>query len=121
MAIQNIFKLSKTLDQRKKLSREIKEKFTNRVPVILSLAKNANGVMLDRYKFLAPVDVSAAVFLNEIRKYLSGIDASQSIFLLTEDEKIVNMGENMISVYEKHAEADGFLYIVMCLESSYGY
>uniref|UniRef100_A0A1I8GQ30 Autophagy-related protein n=1 Tax=Macrostomum lignano TaxID=282301 RepID=A0A1I8GQ30_9PLAT len=85
------FKEDNNFDQRLKDSRKIREKYPERIPVIVERVANSQITDIDKHKFLVPHDISMAQF-------------------------IATMGQ----IYQEHQDEDGFLYIAYSGENTFG-
>ncbi len=117
--MHSTFKSETSFEKRTTLSARIISRHKDRVPVIVEISRNTN-LTLSSKKFLAPKDISIAGFLNEIRKQAS-IGPEQAIFLFCGSAGVlVPTGYTISQVYEKHKDEDGFLYITVALENTFG-
>ena len=60
----NKFKKQHSLENRKEESTRILEKYNNRIPLIVLKDKSSKLPDLDRYKFLAPHDITLGQFIT---------------------------------------------------------
>tara|TARA_B100001063_G_scaffold229121_1_gene241073 strand:- start:3442 stop:3843 length:402 start_codon:yes stop_codon:yes gene_type:complete len=111
------FKDLRSYEDRKEESDRIREKYPTRIPVIVE-PYDHNVPMIDRKKFLVPDDLSFANFLYVIRKRIK-LDPTKSLYLFV-NGKIMNTSIYLTSVYDKHKDEDGFLYVVYSAETTFG-
>jgi len=111
------FKNRNNFMKRKNESELILAKYPMRLPIIVE-RYNKSAPDIDRKKYLVPDDLSMANFLYVIRKRLK-LKSEKSLYLFVND-KIPNMSQVMSSIYEKHRDEDGFLYVKYCEESTFG-
>ena len=117
------FRGSMPADQRKAESSRVLEKYPDRVPIICERAAchNTGSAMvpkLDKTKFLVPQDLTAGQFIYVIRKRLQ-LPPSQSLFIFI-DGCIPPSSELLHSIYTRHKDGDGFLYVSYSGENTFG-
>lgn len=112
------FKQSSTFEHRHSESRRIRNKYPNRVPVIVEKSKSSSIPDLDKHKFLVPHDITVGQFVLVIRKRIK-LSPDQAIYVFS-NNIIPTISETIISVYEKCKDEDGFLYITIASESTFG-
>lgn len=118
MGKENSFKLSAPLDRRQQQCTRIRDKYPDRVPIICEVAKNCD-LLLDKSKYLVPVDLTIGQFQYTIRKRISNLDSSLALYMFV-NNSLVSMADIMQNVYEEKKDPDGFLYIVLNIESTFG-
>jgi GABA(A) receptor-associated protein len=109
----------KTLDinKRKMESVRLLKKFPDRIPVLVKPGNTITPV-IDKCKYLVPSDMSIGEFVNIIRKRVK-LDSSKAIFIFV-NNVLPTTSATMKSIYEQHAESDGFLYITYSVENTFG-
>ena len=122
--MKNINKvLSNNLNFKKKFTKEqrlyecmrIIEKYPDRIPIIVE----SDGLELDKIKYLVPKDLTLGQFLFVIRKRLN-VPSSHALYLFI-NGSILSSSEILNSVYFIHRDIDdGFLYITIKKESTFG-
>ena len=115
----NKFKKQHSLEKRKEESKRITEKYSNRVPLIVLKDKNSKLPDIDRFKFLAPHDITLGQFMHVVRKRIK-IGDEESLFFFINENVLVNTSQSMISIYDSHKDEDGFLYLTYCSENVFG-
>jgi len=103
------------LEERIKVSQKILLKYPERVPIIVDCKKEIN---LDKNKYIVPNDLTIGQFMYILKKRIN-ISDKQSIFLLCNNQLITNT-ECINILYEKQKDYDGFLYIIITLENTFG-
>ena len=108
------FKDEKPFERRKEESERIRNKFPDRVPIILEKGNYSltNLGDLEQKKFLVPNDITIGQFSFLIRKRLK-IKNDEYLFILIDKiqsppESFSTMGE----LYKKYADEDKFLYLI---------
>lgn len=115
----NKFKKQHSVEKRKEESSRILLKYENRIPLIVLKDKNSKLPDIDRYKFLAPHDITLGQFMYVVRKRIK-IDDTESLFFFVNDNVLVNTSQTMIAIYDSHKDEDGFLYFTYCSENVFG-
>lgn len=103
------------LEERIKISKKIMIKYPDRVPIIVDCKKEIN---LDKNKYLVPNNINLGQLMYILKKKIN-INKNQSIFLLCNNTLLLNT-ELINSLYNKHKDYDGFLYIILSLENTFG-
>lgn len=103
------------LEERIQISDKIKLKYKNRIPIIVDSDKD---IKLDKNKYIVPDNLNIGQFIYILKKRIS-IKAEQSIFLLCNNILVSNT-ELIRNLYNKNKEYDGFLYIIIALENTFG-
>jgi GABA(A) receptor-associated protein len=139
------FKSEMTVEQRRALVAHIRERYPERVPVILERDGAHAAVLptLPKKKYLAPADLSLSSFLNEIRRALhkadeegepeaalhgrrkrrsdGGADGISIVFMFGDGNAVANASQTMGQVYRVHADPDdGFLYLMYTAHNAFG-
>jgi len=113
------FKEDHGFDHRLKESQKIKEKYPNRIPVIVEKAEKASISDIDKRKYLVPADISVAQFMWIVRKRIN-LNSERAIFLFV--NKIVPSSTATLGeIYSQHKDDDGFLYVAYSGENTFGY
>ena len=75
-------------EQRKNESAQMKEKYPDRVPVIIEKAHREKNIpQIDKRKYLVPCDLSVGQMLYVIRKRLH-LDSTKALFLFTNNNTL---------------------------------
>ena len=108
------YKKKKNLAERKIESRRILIKYPNRVPVFLEFdLKKPNP---QYYKYLIPENLTVGQLYYILKK---NIGENESIYFSVNGE-LLSSTECLYSLYRRHKEDDGFLYIKYHKESVFG-
>ena len=113
-----MFKRETSFEKRSELCKRIREKYTDRIPIIVEVDPNSK-IVLQRKKFLVPHVITMGGFLREIRNQTS-IQSNEAIFLFCGNGVLVPTGSGISEVYEKYKDRDGFLYITVATENTFG-
>lgn len=104
-----------TFDEREKMSSSIRQKYADRVPIIILPTK----IVMNKYKFLAPNDITIHQLLYSIRKSMVDIKPTEAIFIFINNT--IPNGSLLISEIDKeYMDKDGFVYISVSKESTFG-
>lgn len=107
------------LYMRKEQSTRILIKYPTRVPVILEKYNNStNAPDIDKNKFLVPGDTTVGSFAYTVRRRLK-MNEKEALFLFCQ-HNIPPTSDLMTSVYDKHKDEDGFLYMCYTTENCFG-
>ena len=115
---QNSFKGTHSFEKRKDEAQRIKSKYPDRIPVIVEMMKGSLAPMVDKNKYLVPMDLSLAQFMFVIRKRVK-LDSQQAIFVFANGcptEATASMGD----IYDRQKDEDGFLYMTYATENTFG-
>ena len=106
------------LETRKKESTRIKEKYPNKLPVIVEQHKSSTIKKIEKSKFLVPEELTVAQLLVIIRKRLE-LDATQAIYIFSKNT-VPATTQTISSLYSENKDEDGFLYLTYCNENVFG-
>jgi GABA(A) receptor-associated protein len=112
------FKEENSFDQRLADSRKIRQKYNERIPVIVEKNPGSNVPDIDKHKFLVPSDITVAQFLWIIRKRIE-LDSEKALHIYfgnTMPQSSSTMGQ----LYDQLKDEDGFLYASYSGENSFG-
>lgn len=105
-----------TLEERKERSQSIMDKYENRIPVICQTSSDLPK--LERKKYLVPDDLSLVNFNYVVRKRIK-VSAETSIYFFI-GNKLLPSSLTMYQIYNKYKDEDGFLYIYIAAENTFG-
>ena len=107
-----------SLDERITESTRMREKYPDRVPVIVNKVKNSKLADIDKKKYIVPMDLTVGQFMYVIRKRIN-LKASEAIFLFI-NNALPPTASIMGTIYENNKDKDGFLYIEYEGENTFG-
>ena len=113
----NNFKKQYSLECRKKESTKIREKYPDRIPIIVE-RNNNKIVSIDKKKFLVPNEITIGQFLYIIRKRIN-LGNTHALFLFI-NNKIPPTNGLISEIYNNEKDTDGFLYITYSGENTFG-
>ena len=111
------FRRRLTFEQRRTERQRIAPLHPNRIPVIAEAA-TPETPRCDKEKFLVPPDLTAAQFLFVLRKRIR-LTSQDALFLLVANT-VPPASAAMWELHGRHAETDGFLYVVYTRENTFG-
>ena len=109
--IQTDFKADHTFNNRQIESLRMLNKYPDRVPVICQRHPKANSEcpVIDKIKYLVPVDLTLGQFIYVIRKRMH-MPSEKALFLFV-NGTMQSISLLMSQIYTEHQDEDGFLYI----------
>lgn len=110
------FKKNITLEKRQEQSQSVIKKYPNRIPIICDVSKKLPS--LDKHKYLIPDDLKTESFMHVIRRRIQLPPENAMYFFV--NNKLLQANNFMGVIYEKHKDEDGFLYVYVCAESTFG-
>jgi len=113
------FKAEFNFERRAEVARKMKEKYPDRIPVIVEKAPKSQIPTCQKKKFLVPHDLPVGNFTYEIRRNMDGLQESQTIFLFV-NNTLPSAAELMSNLHKNYADEDGFLYITYSGENIFG-
>ncbi|KAF2223204.1 autophagy protein Atg8 ubiquitin like-domain-containing protein [Elsinoe ampelina] len=112
------FKDEHPFEKRKAEAERIRQKYTDRIPVICEKVEKSDIATIDKKKYLVPADLTVGQFVYVIRKRIK-LSPEKAIFIFV-DEVLPPTAALMSSIYEEHKDEDGFLYITYSGENTFG-
>jgi len=110
-----LYERTRSFEERSSESNRIKKKYPKRIPIIVEGDKQ---VELKKNKYLVPYGMSIAMFIHHLRKSVA-LEADEGFFLFVEGTLPAIAG-TMGALYIEYKRSDGFLYCLICKESTYG-
>lgn len=112
------FQSKHLFEKRKEESEKIREKYKDRIPIIVLKHKSCDLPTIDKHKYLVPHDMSFSQFIFVIRKRIK-LDSAQSLFTSI-NGKLVSGSSLVSAIYQQNKDKDGFLYVVYTSENTFG-
>ena len=112
------FKQEHPFEKRKAEAERIREKYPDRVPIILEKAEKSNIPDIDKKKFLVPGELTVTYFLMVIRKRIK-LTPEMGLFLFV-NNTLPRVDSVLSAVYKEHKDPDGFLYFTYGAENTFG-
>jgi len=112
------FKKDHSFEYRKMEADKIRDKYPERVPVIVEKVANSDIRTIDKRKYLVPNEITIAQFMWIVRKRIE-MPAEKALFLFV-NKIIPSAAKTMGEVYEDQKDKDGFLYVQYSGENTFG-
>ena len=96
----------------------IRNRYPDRIPVIVGQIKNSKLPEIDKKKYLVPMDLTLGQFAYVIRKRIQ-LTSEQALFIFI-DNLLPPTSALMSSLYEQYKSPDGFLYVNYGAENTFG-
>ncbi|KAL5840430.1 hypothetical protein ACOSQ4_013038 [Xanthoceras sorbifolium] len=113
------FKLEHPLERRLAESARIREKYVDRIPVIVEKAERSDVPDIDKKKLnLVPADLTVGQFVYVVRKRIK-LSAEKAIFIFV-NNTLPPSAALMSAIYEENKDEDGFLYMTYSGENTFG-
>lgn len=113
------FKAQHSFEKRKDESTRIKEKYPDKIPIIIERGDISDLPNMDKQKILIQKDLTIGQFLFIVRKKIN-IDSTQALFLFINNTHIPSSNSTIAEAYNKHMDKDGFLYITYNSQQAFG-
>lgn len=111
----------------------LREKYPGRIPIIVDRGNTTTPKLSDN-RFIVPLKSSReekgekvtecmtiGQLLHIIRKYMPTLTPEQGLFLFLYEKNILPPGGASLSqVYAEHQDRDGFLYVTVLVENTFG-
>ncbi|KAG6394089.1 hypothetical protein SASPL_144668 [Salvia splendens] len=141
------FKLEHPLEKRQAESGRIREKYPDRIPVIVEKAGRSDVPDIDKKKYLVPADLTVGQFVYVVRKRIK-LSAEKAIFIFVNDvlpptgewasslrftaysyllftynlqRALVVIASLLSAIYDEYKDEDGFLYMTYSGENTFGF
>ena len=117
MSVQK-FQSNHPFEKRLEESTKIREKYKDRIPIIVLKHETCELPTIDKHKYLVPQDMSFSQFIFVIRKRIQ-LDPAQCLFISINNQ-LVNGSKMVSEIYQDFKDKDGFLYVVYTSENTFG-
>jgi len=112
------FKHEHPLEKRQAEAARIRDKYPDRIPVIVEKAEKSDILDIDKKKYLVPADLTVGQFVYVIRKRIK-LSSEKAIFIFVKNV-LPPTAAMMSSIYDEHKDEDGFLYFTYSGENTFG-
>nr|CAB3458077.1 unnamed protein product [Digitaria exilis] len=112
------FKMEHELEKRQNESARIREKYPDRIPVIVEKAGKTDVPDIDKKKYLVPADLTVGQFVYVVRKRIK-LSPEKAIFVFVKNT-LPPTASLMSAIYEENKDEDGFLYMTYSGENTFG-
>ena len=100
-------------------AKDLRDKYPDRIPVIVSKSQSCNLNEIDKCKYLVPDNYTVGQFVYIIRKRIV-IPKEKAIFIFFIENVLFPTSALMSEMYDKYKDKDGFLYITYSGENTFG-
>lgn len=113
------FKKNNTFLKRHQEAMKIKQKYSDRIPIIVyKNPSDMNVPDLKKTKYLVPGDLTVGQFIFIIRKRIE-LKPEKALFIFI-NNFLPPTAKLMSQIYDEHMDDDGFLYVVYAGENTFG-
>tara|TARA_B110000211_G_C13977063_1_gene507656 strand:- start:220 stop:600 length:381 start_codon:yes stop_codon:yes gene_type:complete len=112
------FKKFYSLETRKYEGQRVKDKFPDRIPIIVEQERDTLKVLLDKRKYLVPLDMTVGQFMYVIRKRLK-LEPQKALYMFF-NGGLSPVSAKLETLYNEHKDTDHFLYCVIGAEKTFG-
>jgi GABA(A) receptor-associated protein len=113
------FHIKYTPEQRLEESKKMREKYSNRIPILVESKCDHIDNTNIQHKYLVPEDMTLAHFAFVVRSRIS-LKREESIFLLVSTKQTLVPSSQSIGQIHKTYNENGFLYITLMKENTFG-
>jgi len=112
------FKLSSPVNKRMQDSAKLREKYPDRIPVIVEIS-HSSTLQLDKNKYLVPPTITVGQFQYILRKKVPNLNPQEAIYMFI-NKSLCPIAQELGYVYNEKKDIDGFLYIIINTENTFG-
>ncbi|MQM10564.1 hypothetical protein Taro_043457, partial [Colocasia esculenta] len=105
-------------ERRQAEASRIREKYPDRIPVIVEKAEKTDIPDIDKKKYLVPADLTVGQFVYVVRKRIK-LSPEKAIFIFVKNI-LPPTAALMSAIYEENKDEDGFLYMTYSGENTFG-
>ncbi|XP_058200419.1 autophagy-related protein 8C-like isoform X2 [Rhododendron vialii] len=105
-------------ERRQTEAARIREKYPERIPVIVERAERSDVPEVDKKKYLVPADLTVGQFVYVVRKRIK-LNAEKAVFVFV-NNVLPPTAALMSAIYEENKDEDGFLYMTYSGETTFG-
>ncbi len=103
-----------TVEERRSIVTKIRSKYPNVIPVLIDIP----GRNVLRRKYLVPETTTLSRLLYSIRQE-NKLNEYEGVFLFA-NNTLLTMSQCILETYARHASRDGFLYVIVTFENTFG-
>ncbi|CAL9222556.1 unnamed protein product [Arabidopsis halleri] len=116
--MDRVLLLLNVTEKRQAEAARIREKYPDRIPVIVERAEKSDVPDIDKKKYLVPADLTVGQFVYVVRKRIK-LSPEKAIFIFVKNI-LPPTAAIMSAIYEEHKDEDGFLYMSYSGENTFG-
>ena len=117
------FKTDTPLEKRIQLSEKIREKYPDRLPIIIEIQQQTNPITLSQSRFIVHREHTVGRLVTEIRKSTTNLKPEEAMFLFCDAKNngiLAPISKTVEELYNKYKDTDGFLYFTIAKENVFG-
>ncbi|KAL0353654.1 UNVERIFIED_CONTAM: putative beta-1,3-galactosyltransferase 4 [Sesamum angustifolium] len=114
----SLLSLLLSFERRQAEAARIREKYPDRIPVIVEKAERSDIPDIDKKKYLVPADLTVGQFVYVVRKRIK-LSAEKAIFIFVKNI-LPPTAAMMSAIYDENKDEDGFLYMTYSGENTFG-
>lgn len=117
------FKIDTPLEKRIQLSEKMREKYPDRLPIIIEIQKQPNPIQLSQTRFIVHKSYTVGRLITEIRKNSPTLKSDEAMFLFCDAKNngiLAPISKTVEELYTQYKDADGFLYFTVAKENVFG-
>ncbi|GAV67016.1 Atg8 domain-containing protein [Cephalotus follicularis] len=105
-------------ERRQAEAARIREKYPDRIPVIVERAEKSDVPEIDKKKYLVPADLTVVQFVYVVQKRIK-LSPEKATFIFVKNI-LPPTGSMMSAIYEENKDEYGFLYMTYSGENTFG-
>ncbi|KAL2245299.1 UNVERIFIED_CONTAM: Autophagy-related protein 8C-like protein [Sesamum indicum] len=118
LIVSQFVRIDSLLERRQAEAARIREKYPDRIPVIVEKAERSDIPDIDKKKYLVPADLTVGQFVYVVRKRIK-LSAEKAIFIFVKNI-LPPTAAMMSAIYDENKDEDGFLYMTYSGENTFG-
>lgn len=112
------FRQEISLEKRTKEYELLRSKYPHRIPIILTQHPSSKLPMIQKRKYLVPETLTIGGFMYNVRTRIK-LKPEIGVFLFAKNNIMPNT-EEIGSIHQKYKSEDGFLYLLLTGENTFG-
>lgn len=114
------FKDRMSLEARSKEAMDTRKRYPNKVPLVVERYKKEKFIgEIDKVKWLVPCEMTS-LQLSIVLKQRLHLPPGKEFFLLINGKQIPSLNVPMVTLHQKFADDDGFLYFTYASQETFG-
>lgn len=118
VGVQGNFKKTYPFEKRSEEVARIRQKYPDRIPMIVECVKGSEIPVIDKTKFLVPEDLTVGQFVYVVRRRIK-LNPEKAIFIFFQNV-LPPTAALVSSIYDDYKDEDGFLYCLYSGENTFG-
>ena len=118
MATEISYKKEHSFEKRKEEATKMREKYPDKIPIIVDLSPKWPFEGLDKKKYLVPHELTLGKFMSILRSRIK-LPPGEALFLFI-NNTILPLGNALSNIYDTQKDKDGFLYVVLSVHETFG-